>query len=172
MHDSRLSSRGSHLISQGSLLGTAAWLVHCVLTLTQRGMQHLPTCSETMSTVHYVPCRCRELEERLAALQLRQAACTPRPAKDLGPMADLLTPQECLLLERALISGCSPETLHRLLLGVTADGVNMLPWLQLVGAGRAAMHVAAQGEGLLLALGVLPAGFVPPCDAVSGIEWQ
>ncbi len=63
-------------------------------------------------------------------------------------MADLLTPQECLLLERALISGCSPETLHRLLLGVTADGVNMLPWLQLVGAGRAAMHAAAQGEGL------------------------
>jgi hypothetical protein len=38
-------------------------------------------------------CRAAELEEQIAALQLRQAACTPRPAKDLGIMADMLSPQ-------------------------------------------------------------------------------
>ena len=37
--------------------------------------------------------RAAELEEQIAALQLRQAACTPRPAKDLGIMADMLSPQ-------------------------------------------------------------------------------
>jgi hypothetical protein len=58
--------------------------------------------------------------------------------------------QECLLLERAIIAGCSPEALHRLLLGVTASGVNVLPWLQLMGTGRAAIRDAELGGPLLL----------------------
>jgi hypothetical protein len=69
-------------------------------------------------------------------------------------------------VEQALIAGLPPDSLHRLLLGVTRDGHDMRPWAQLAGACVPALR-AAPGEGRRVGR----ASAAPDCARVPHVSW-
>ncbi|WIA09549.1 hypothetical protein OEZ85_008944 [Tetradesmus obliquus] len=102
-------------------------------------------------------------EQQLCEAQQQLLVSTPRPKRDLGLLADLLTAGEAQLVEQALIAGVPAEHVHRLLLGLSLDGDDLRPWLGLAGCCSAALKAAADPARLHQQLKQLVAN----CDAAA-----
>ncbi|GAX74672.1 hypothetical protein CEUSTIGMA_g2120.t1 [Chlamydomonas eustigma] len=91
-----------------------------------------------------------EAQQEAADALSQMHALTPRPRPPPCPPWDLLDEGQSALCVRALREGCSPEDLHRLLIGISHSGDDLLPWFdKLVGCCRA---LDPSHPGLLLEL--------------------
>ncbi|KAF6260393.1 hypothetical protein COO60DRAFT_1637651 [Scenedesmus sp. NREL 46B-D3] len=87
-------------------------------------------------------------EQQLDEAQQQLLVSTPRPRRELGLLADLLTAAEAALVEQAMIAGIPAEHVHRLLLGLSLDGEDVRPWLALAGCAAVALKAAAEPHQL------------------------
>eukprot|EP00775_Hariotina_reticulata_P003750 gene3750-4008_t len=83
--------------------------------------------------------------------------------KDLGLLADMLTEEEGLVVERALVEGVTPEQVHQLLLGITPEGDDIRPWVAMAGACCSVLRSATDPGHLRRKLLEL----IRSCDAAS-----
>ncbi|KAG2499096.1 hypothetical protein HYH03_003279 [Edaphochlamys debaryana] len=80
--------------------------------------------------------------EELGGMREEFGLRSPRPAQPRTPPWELLQADEGALTLTALRAGVPPHDVHRLLLGVSATGVNVLPWCHLLGVCR---HIDPNG---------------------------
>lgn len=78
-----------------------------ISTLQQQLLSSEQRAGELSSELAAWQARGSKAEQQVAELQQQLRVSTPRPQRDLGLLSDLLTPEESLLVEQALITGDS-----------------------------------------------------------------
>ncbi|GFR43695.1 hypothetical protein Agub_g4805, partial [Astrephomene gubernaculifera] len=80
--------------------------------------------------------------DELGSMREEFGARSPRPAQPRTPPWELMQPDEAALTLAGLRAGVPAQDMHRLLLGVSATGGNVLPWCHLLGTCR---HIDPSG---------------------------
>ncbi|KAF5826650.1 hypothetical protein DUNSADRAFT_2447 [Dunaliella salina] len=122
--------------------------------------------SEAQKEVSYLTNKLSEARSDYTSMASRLAVRTPRPSQPRMPPWELIKEEESHLTQQALREGCSPKDMHRLLLGMSFNNCNILPWVnQFMGCCRN-WTTAAKGTGEEGAGGVADA---PDMDETTSI---
>uniref|UniRef100_A0A7S3VUA7 Uncharacterized protein n=1 Tax=Dunaliella tertiolecta TaxID=3047 RepID=A0A7S3VUA7_DUNTE len=85
--------------------------------------------TEAQKEVSYLTNKLSEARSDYTSMASRLAVRTPRPSQPRMPPWELIKEEESHLTQQALREGCSPKDMHRLLLGVSFNNCNILPWV-------------------------------------------